>query len=154
MEKKISDTLSATLSETRIFSIKPSTEQIDEVLTLSADHISNLTDQQLSRYIYILSQYSVFLNLQCNSKKILADESRHIYDTEVGKVISKLEGKTVKDRISMALENDEKLRNLEMDMRIRAADSTLLENIPDAIMNLSNALKKESSFRFNYKNNK
>lgn len=152
LEKDILQKLNESLSETQIGSIRPDKNRLDELLRVKAEQLANLSDSMLSQYIYILSQYQVFLNVQYNSKKILALESKRIFEGALAKQVSKVEGKTVKERSYLVLENNIELQKLEKEMRILEADSNLFENIPSSVSELANALKKELSLRFNYKN--
>jgi hypothetical protein len=149
IDPEISEQLSKSLIDTRIHLIQPTKNKLDEVLKLQSGNISTLNESRLTEYIYTLAQYSVFLNVQANTRKILFLESKRAYDAALNRAVSKVNGKTIKERASSVLESDEKLQQLEKDMRKKEADCILFENVPESVSEISNALKKELSFRFN-----
>lgn len=151
LDKDISNKLTKSLVDTKIANIKPSKDKLDEILRLPSDQISTIPDNKVTEYIYCLAQYQVFLHVQANSRKILFLESKRSFDAEVAREVSKIEGKTIKERASYAINNNQQLQALEKDMRIKEADYILFENIPESVSELANALKKELSIRFNVK---
>lgn len=152
LDPEIAKKLAKSLEDTKIASIKPSKDKLDEILHLQADQISTIQDSKLTEYIYALAQYQVFLHVQSNSRKILFLESKRTFDAEVSRqVVRNTQGKTVKERLALALENDPRLQELEKDMRIKEADQLLFDNVPESVSELSNALKKELSIRFTNK---
>jgi len=142
LDEEISTQLTKSLTDTCIHTIKPSKDKLVEALKLQAHQISSLPEEKIKEYLYIFAQYTVFLNVQANSRKILYLEAKRAFEMAISNKVTHVEGKTVKERLAKVLETDESIQKLEKDLRIKEADSTLFENIPESIIEISNALKK------------
>ena len=143
----IIDTLQKSISDTMITSICPNKDQLAEALSLQSDELSALTERELSKYIYTLSQYIVYLQVQCNSRHIKYLESKRRYELALAKGSISIEAKTLKEKARIALSNDPELQKYEKILRITEADYMLFEKIPESVTELVNALKKELSIR-------
>lgn len=147
MDKDLLEQLAKSLSDTKIDKINPDKSELDTVLALPSHQLSSLSDKELSQYIYILSQYLVFLTVQANARHIKFLEAKRSYELSLAKEMAKCEAKTVKEKSTAALLGSEELQKKEKDLRVKESDYILFEKVPEAIGELSNALKKELSIR-------
>jgi hypothetical protein len=147
MDKDILESITKSLDSTKIDMISPEPDILNKVLTLQSTQIQVLTEYDITRYIYVLAQYQIFLQVQCNVRNIRYLDSKRRYEFQLARELSNFEGKTVKERTSTALLNSPDLQDLEKEMKIKEADYLLFDKIPDAIAEMSNALKKELSIR-------
>lgn len=147
MDKEVKDQLTQSLSETYIDRINPDKGELDRVLTLRSDHLASLADTEISRYIYTLSQYVVFLTVQLNARHIKFLEAKRSYEFSLAQVVTKTEAKTIKEKVNTALSTNEDLQKKEKRLRVLESDFILFEKVPEAVTELANALKKELAVR-------
>jgi len=144
MDQEIKDTIIRTLNETKIDLIEPDKTEIEIVLQLKSSHLASSSEEDLTRYIYTLSQYIVFLQVQSNARNIRFIEAKRSYELALSKECSKIpDKKTVKEREQTALLGNESLQELEKNLRVKEADYRIFEKVPDHISEIINALKKE-----------
>ena len=148
MDKDILAKLTQSLADTKLDKVNPDKTVVENVLTLQSHQLPTLTDSELSQNIYTLSQYLVFLTIQCNARNIKYLEAKRTFDFALAREVSKREGKTVKEKEAMALLNSEELQVLEKDLRLKEADFILFDKIPEAMSELVNAFKKELGLRY------
>lgn len=147
MDQEITDKLLSSLSDTKIDLIDPDKDELSAVLSLKSHQLSTLNEESLTKYIYSLSQYLIYLQVQSNVRNVKFLEAKRCFEIELYKEMNKFEAKTVKEKENMALLSSEHLQKLEKDMRIKSADYKLFEKLPDHISELINAFKKELSNR-------
>lgn len=147
MNNELLNKLAKSLSDTRIDKIKPNPDLIEKVLSIQGIDFPNIQDHELSQHLYTLSQYLVFLNLQCNARQIKFLEAKRKFEFEQAKLVATIEGKTIKERESTAILNNEVLQTLEKDMRQKEYDFILFNKVPDSVTEIVNAIKKELSVR-------
>lgn len=148
LDPEIADKLEESLAATCLDKISPSQIPLQRVLSLVGNDLSALVDKELSSYIYTLAQYQVFLQAQCNSRHIKFLEAKRAFDLGVARELNTSDGKrTVKERTNGILLTNTLVQELEKDMRIKEADFLLFDKIPEAVAELTNALKKELSIR-------
>ncbi len=147
MDKKIIDRLEQSLDKSKLLLIKPEEEAIDAVLAVSSNELSTMSDYDISKCIYTLAQYQVWLQVYCNMKHIKYLEAKRTFDIALSKVTASLSAKTLKEKNQQAIENNKQLQELEKDLKIKEHDYLLFDKIPDSISELANALKKELSIR-------
>jgi hypothetical protein len=124
---------------------------LDEVLGIKGHQLSSLSDAKLSEAIYTIAQYVSFLQVQYNIRKIIASEADWAYEMALAKELTKVEGKTLKERTTQALLSSVNLQKLEQEQRIAKADRDVFEKVPESISDLGNAFKKEVFTRQNKK---
>jgi hypothetical protein len=147
MDKDILEVLEKSISDTKIDKVSPNKELLDIVLSMQGDRIGNLTDSELTNYMFVLAQYQFFLQSQVNYKLIRYLESKREYEFALAKECSKIEAKTIKEKEAKALSSSEYLQTLEKSMRIKNADHIMFDKIPENLSEMANALKKELSLR-------
>lgn len=145
MDKAISDKLVISLNETQIDLIDPDKDEIERVLKVKSSQISNLSEDMLTRYIYSLSQYLVFLQVQSNVRNIKYMDFKGVFELALHIEMSKVDAKTVKEKENTAILSSDKLQKMQLELRELAADARLFEKIPDRVEELINAFKKELS---------
>lgn len=147
MDKDIIELLEKSIVDTKIDLIQPDKELLEVVLSLQGNNINALSEQQLSSYIFVLSQYQHFLQVQANYKDIRYSNAKRDYEFSLAKAVSAIEGKTVKGKELKALISSENLQYLEKQLRLREADSMLFSKVPETLSEMANALKKELGLR-------
>lgn len=147
MDKEILDTLNKSLADTKIDKISPNQELLDVVLSLQGNKLAALTEPELTNYIFVLSQYQLFLQTQSNYRHIRYMEAKREFEFSLAREVSKLEGKTIKEKEAKALSDNLELQLLEKAMRVRQADHILFDKVPENLSEMANALKKELSLR-------
>lgn len=149
ISEAIREKLEASISSTYIGMIEPDPDFLKEVLTTPAHQITTFSDSELTKAIYVLAQYQTFLQAQLNLREIKYLDAKRNYELELAKSSLGLAGKTNKEKTTQALLNSEILQDLEKEVKITEYDFKLFQKIPDAILELGNALKKELSLRTN-----
>jgi hypothetical protein len=150
LDIKIKAKIESSLADTKIDQISPD-ETIEEAIAVQGYQLSTLSDSKLSEYIYTLAQYVSFLQVQCNVREVATNEAKRNYEFAVAKAVTKIEGKTIKERMTQALIESEALQKLEQEYRIAEADLTIFKRVPESISDIGNAFKKELAIRLNNK---
>lgn len=145
MEKDILDRISKSLNDTKIDLIAADSGALEKALAITGRNLFSLSEEEISQHIYTITQHLIFVQLQCNGRRIKYIEAKRAYEMELARLITKSTAKTVKERTSECLIEHDHLRNLEKQMRICEADVTLFDKIPEHISELANALKKALS---------
>jgi len=144
---KIKAKITTSLEETKIDHISPEADGLDKALAVKGYDISSLADAEISQHMYTLSQYIVFLQVQCNVRQIKYIDAKRMYELAIAKAVANQTGKTVKERTNTALLESGELQRLEQDYRLTEADFILFSKVPDSILEVVNAFKKELSLR-------
>lgn len=148
MNDAVKDRIAQSLLDTRLGSISPDYEEIETILSLKGSRLSFLTSKDLTHYIYSLSQYLIFLQVQVNIRNIKYIDAKKAYETALAREMSTKDTKrTLKEKTSEVLLSSEKLQQLSQALQVKEADYRLFDKIPDHILELVNALKKELATR-------
>lgn len=129
----------------------PNRNLVVEVMQFDAEGLSDLIDEQLSKYIVVLGQYLVMLQYNNNLKTIeraliskslefAVNKSKVTEDFPAG-------SKTDKAKRAWVLANVEEARELDEQLTIADAELTLMSGMNSSVEALLNALKKEKSVR-------
>lgn len=148
MNEAIWKRLSASLADTRLDQLDPDRSALDKALKVQGHELSNMATEELTTHMYTLTQYTVFMNMQTNIRRIKFIEAKRDYELALARELSTKQGKTVKERSSAAMLESPELQKLELEMRVREADHILFDNIPDSIAELASAMKKEIGNRY------
>lgn len=152
MDSKTKDKIEKSLEVSKLSSIHPDEDELSATLALKSSDLASLTDQDLSRSIFTLAQYQVWLQTYCNIKHIVYLDAKRVFEIALTRASKNLDGKTLKEKSQKALEADSALQSLERDLKAKEHDYFLFDKIPETISDLANALKKELSIRTpNYK---
>lgn len=143
IKSKIEDSL----SDTYIDQVSPDGDSLKKILSLSGYELNALDDSIVTQYIYTLTQYLVFLQVQTNVRQIKYLDTKRQYELALSKAIANTSGKTIKERSKLALIENDAVQKLEQSFKVAEADYILFTKIPDSILELINAFKKELSIR-------
>jgi len=148
MDKEVENILRSSILDTKIDQVIPREDLLEVVLAVQGDAIYALTDNQLTSYIFVLSQYQLFLQVQANVKYIKFIEAKRTFDLKMSREVSKNKEKaTIKEKEANALSSSEELQGFEKAMVVRQADYLLFEKVPESVAEIANALKKELGLR-------
>lgn len=130
----------------------PNNSVVIEVLQLDVASLTDLTQENLSRYILVLGQYLVMLQHQENLKAIEYMLAYKAFEFKLSKQKISLDLpksiKTEKEKMLWVLREDEYLHSLYEEVLSLEAQKTLMSGTGRAVENLLNALKKEMSSRY------
>lgn len=110
--------------------------EFEEVMKLKVEDLRKLEPIEIAEYLYVLSQYTLYLvqlrNLYRIDYKVLSDE----FD----RLVSEYKGSTKKDKLRNALK-DEKIKNLANALDILQAYNTMFTDLIESHRDIQNALK-------------
>lgn len=149
IDPKLSELVSRSFDSTKISSIKPDPKLLEETLSMAPHNVPLMSDQELSERIFGLSQYQVYIQAQTNARNVKFINIKRRYEMALNQAASKIDPKvkTVKEREALALAGSDDLRKMLDDLTIAESDYLLFENIPQSMIELCNALKKEMALR-------
>jgi hypothetical protein len=149
MDKKIRDHLNDKSDHLLLFKAKPNISLVEEVLTLNVSDLETIANEDLSKYIIVLSQYLIFFNSQMNKSRVLYKIYQKDFEQSVHTAIRDIKGKTVGERRTKALEGSIALQELEQQVDYYEREVELGKSHDSQVETLINALKRELTRREN-----
>jgi hypothetical protein len=142
------------LSGLGLDSIAPNEAVFREALSLAGEDISSMPINRISKLIFTLSQYQVYLQLQANIQSAKYRKAKRDFELELNRTLIQVkESKmTIKEKTAKAFEINEQLSVLEEAMTVAEGKDIALHKIPESALEIINALKKELSIRGLQKN--
>jgi hypothetical protein len=149
MDSVTQDHLNTKAEELLLFKAKPSLSMVEEIMVLDVNDLETITDDVLSKYVIVLSQYLIFFNSQMNRSRVM----HKIYSRDFGRALSAaligVQGKTVAERTAKVVSENTKLAQLEGKVHHYENEVDLGKNHDDQVTTLINALKRELTRREN-----
>lgn len=123
-------------------------DEVSDLLNLTGSDVTNMSDKKLSETIFNGSKYINFLQLyynQANAEYLFLKKNHEI---ELLKATHEVNSKkTIKEKTAHILEVNLSLKKQHDDLNSLEVTVNLLNNIPERITELVNALKKELQLR-------
>ena len=151
MDSKIRHRLNSFSEDMLLHYATPNQSLIVELMQFDASTLSSLTQEDLSRYIFVLGQYLVLLQHNENMKNIEYKLSQKDYEYNLSKekfVRYNVVGKSEKERNNWIIINVPEIKKLYDAVLAKEAEKMLIDGMVRAVEGLLNALKKEISLRF------
>ena len=147
MEDQYKEDILNELNITGLSSIDKDLEGMNRVLKLKGKDLTSLTDRKLSECQFITTQHQIYLQLCYNVRYVEYLKAKRKYELALNKEVSKIEGKqTIKEKTAQVMEK-KYLIELEEELSKCESRYTLLNKMPEAFVELANAIKKEMSIR-------
>lgn len=130
--------------ELGVYKASPGSELIDGIFTLDpVEGLGALTLIEIASYITALSQYLIFVTYKRNMVEIRRAFLRKQLDKHVRRAMPAI-GKagTKEERERQIIDMDDDMLALEEELELLTAEMTLVEDLPDAVKEYINALKK------------
>ena len=125
-------------AETELFDLSK------KLLQLTGNDITTMPDITLSENIYNAARYMSFLQLYYNQANATYIHLKREHDLEVLKEVQKLKlNKTIKEKTAYVIENIPGLYSQFEELQKLEITVNLLQKMPESVMELANALKKE-----------
>jgi len=122
----------------------PDINLVDEVFSLdAADDLGSLTLNDITRFIVVLSQYSISLTYKRNILSIQKSFLSKRLDKLVMRSMDEIKGGTKEERKRRVIDLNEEMLKIEEEVEIISAELDLIEDFPDAVKEYINALKKQ-----------
>lgn len=147
MEKQIRDHLNEKADELLLFKTKPNLSIVEEALSLDVGDLETITDDTLSKYVIVLSQYLIFFNSLMNKSKVMYMVYSKDFDKVMNITIADIKGKSVGERKAKAIESDPKLDALDIEVSKYEREVNLGKEHDTQVTTLINALKRELTRR-------
>lgn len=149
MNKDIKDHLNEKSDHLLLFKAKPNVSLVEEILALNVSDLETIANEDLSKYIIVLSQYLIFFNSQMNKSRVLYKIHQKDFEQAVHTAIRDIKGKTVGERRTKALEENVELQELERKVDYYDREVELGRSHDTQVETLINALKRELTRREN-----
>lgn len=131
-----------------ILSSQDFSKEVKSLLNLSGEDITGMTDKKLSETIFNGSKYINYLQLYYNQANAEYINLKKIHEIELLKAVHELDSKkTIKEKTSYVLDINLGLKKQNEDLNSLEVTVNLLNNMPERITELVNALKKELQLR-------
>ncbi len=128
--------------------VAPNNDILDQALNLDIKYLDNVSDDTLTKYIAVLAQYSIFLQLTYNKNNLLKNRIKRALEVRIYKVVKDLniKGTKAEKRIEAAF-SDDVIAELQAKLEVVKDKLTLLDGVSSTIDFYTNALKKDLSRR-------
>lgn len=143
----LTDKLIETVRYMRADYINPEEDVLNQVLSMHSGEVDTLSNKELFQYIFALSKYQLFLQVQGNIRNINQLEAKRKYEFALDRAALNFNEKTIKAKEVKAKLENEDIQKLEEDYYIKEAEYLLFNKVPECVEQLINALKKEFSAR-------
>jgi hypothetical protein len=122
----------------------PDVNIVNEIFSFDAsDDLGSLTLNDISRFLVVLSQYSLSLTYKRNSLSVQKSFLSKKLEKLVIRNMSSLKGGTKDERRRKAIDDDEAMTELEHELELISSELHMIEDFPDAVKEYINALKKQ-----------
>jgi len=128
--------------------VAPNNDILDQALNLDIKYLDNVSDDMLTKYIAVLAQYSIFLQLTYNKNNLLKNRIKRSLEVRIYKVVKdfELKGTKAEKKIEAAF-SDNVVAELQAKLDVVKDRLALLDGISSTIDFYTNALKKDLSRR-------
>lgn len=116
-------------------------------LTFNPESVVSMPSEDISKAIFVISRYVVFLQAQANLREASLYHEKENFNIAIAEKISKYPTGTVAERQAKALNDHEDLRMLKDRVMSAKINYLMFQKIPDSFLEVINALKKELSRR-------
>lgn len=115
-------------------------------LALDPEKLADYTGEEVSKFILALTQYAAFVQAQLNIKESICLYEKRKFELRLGELSFRYKG-TVTEKKAQALKDSIELKHLEDSVTDALVSKQICEKIPDMVLEIVNALKKEAGRR-------
>ena len=126
----------------------PKNESImTEIFDFDVRNIEATTSLKISQYIIGLSQFIIFFSSQVNKTKVELMQKRGIIESYIAR--SDIKAKTKAEKYRKVIDENPELKQIELGVKTKEQELTLVENREKYLMELINSFKRELTRREN-----
>ena len=142
---RINDYLNKRAEELMVHKMPKNDTIMDEIFKFDPRNLEATNGANISKYAIGLSQFLIYFTSQINKSKVLLMQKKRVIDTYVNQ--SDIKAKTRAEKVRKVIDNNDKLKEIELDIEALEAELIMTENLEKYYVELINTFKRELTRR-------